>query len=239
MADRLLGPDSLAWRIAALVQSSKEDLAWIPEAMAAWYRREAERYLRWLPAQRAASDPVGEPRLEIYLDVSGSMPDPRFGRNVLTLAAHVLVMAAVRAGGAARLILYSGAPLYYEEWCRSEQELSGFLMHYLGGPTRFPFDLLEQSVHECHGQQPLRVVLSDADFDLEYDRRPEHAAVLAAAVAASPSFVLFLHLSDAAHAVRYRQAGARAFVLTDSEDYPRLAAELARALVGEEAHVAL
>ena len=34
--------------------------------------------------------PLWQPRVEIYLDVSGSMPDPRLTRNAMTLAAQIL-----------------------------------------------------------------------------------------------------------------------------------------------------
>jgi hypothetical protein len=176
------------------------------------------------------------PRLEIYLDVSGSMPDPRWHRNALTLAAQVLVTATIRAGGSARAVLYSNAPVVYRPWCRSEAELSRFLMHYIGAGTTFPFDVLRQSVEECKSAQPIRVAITDTDFDDNYDARPENAGLFAEAVAGSPHFVLLLYRPDADRIARYRKAGATVVAVDETEDFPRLATDLAHALF-EDRHV--
>src|SRR5438270_800083 len=82
----------------------------------------------------------------------------------------------IRAGGWARAVLYSGAAVPFWEWCRSEAELSRFLMHYIGGGTAFPFDLLRKSIVECGPAQPIRVVITDADFHNNYETLPDSAA---------------------------------------------------------------
>src|SRR5262245_17144970 len=46
-------------------------------------------------------------RMEIYLDVSGSMPNPCVSLNPMTLAAQILATATTRACGQVRLALYS------------------------------------------------------------------------------------------------------------------------------------
>ncbi len=184
--------------------------------------------------------PLWQPRLEIYLDVSGSMPDPRRTRNAMTLAAQILHTAAIRAGGWARALLYSTAPVAYWQWCRSEIELSRFLMHYLGGGTAFPFEVLQKSVEECAsgvGGQPIRVVITDTDFDHNYDSKPEHANVFQEAVAASPHFVLLLHRPDPKRVAHYGQVGAKVVTVQEMEDFPRMAAALSRALFEEKRDV--
>ena len=70
-----------------------------------------------------------QPRIEIYLDVSGSMPNPIYHLNAMTLAAQILTLGATRAGGTVRAALYSHEPVLYWSWCRSEIEISKFLMH--------------------------------------------------------------------------------------------------------------
>src|SRR5262249_50522736 len=196
MTDR----DALARRIHTLPGVGGDDATRVPEVMAAYYRRQADRYLlrpppqlvhgeattpttleEWEPgdplrdvdwaatlAQRgpllAAAQPLRrhrvaeaegwevplwQPRVEIYLDVSGSMPDPRLTRNAMTLAAQILVTGAIRAGGWARVTLYSSSPVVYREWCRSETEVSKFLMHYICAGTAFPVGLLRESVSQC------------------------------------------------------------------------------------------
>ena len=174
--------------------------------------------------------PLWQPRVEIYLDVSGSMPDPRVTRNPMTLAAQVLVTGAIRAGGWARATLYSTAPVQYREWCRSETELSKFLMHYIGGGTEFPFHLLRDSVAGCGHDQPIRVIITDHDFDANYKSHKENPSIVAEAIARSPHFVLMLHAADPAWTEEYEATGARVIAVKELDDYPAMAAALSDAL---------
>jgi hypothetical protein len=284
-AERMTDRDALARRIATLPGSGTEDATRVPEVMAAYYRREAERYLLRPPPQRVWGEattpttleewepgeplrdvdwiatlsqrgpllgaaqplrrqrvaeaegwevPLWQPRIEVYLDVSGSMPDPRVTRNAMTLAAQVLVTGAVRAGGWARAVLYSSAPVVFWEWCRSETELSRFLMHYVGGGTDFPFELLGKSVAECRAAQPVRVVITDGDFHHNY-QRPGHAGTFAEAARASPHLILMLH-NTGDQTGSYGRAGARVITVKELEDYPTMAAALATALFEGEGH---
>jgi hypothetical protein len=289
VADRLTDRDALDRRIWSVPGSDDADATRVPEVMAAYYRRQAERYLLRPPPQRRLGEattpttldewepgdpprdidwlltllqrgprlgaalplkrhrvaeaegwevPLWQPRVEVYLDVSGSMPDPRFTRNAMTLAAQILVTGAIRAGGWARATLYSSAPVVYREWCRSERELSRFLMHYVGAGTDFPFGLLEASVAECGADQPIRVVITDNDFNHNYAETKGNAAVFAEAVRRSPHFVLLLHAEDGPWAKPYRAAGARVIPVTELEDYPGVAAALSADLFEGERRVA-
>ncbi|MDP6447989.1 MAG: hypothetical protein QF805_29620, partial [Pirellulaceae bacterium] len=139
--------------------------------------------------------PLWQPRIEIYLDVSGSMPDPRCCVNSMTLAAQILTLGAIRANGWVRALVYSSEPVFYWEWCRSETEISRFLMHYIGSGTQFPFAVVRRSIAECGNDQPIRVVISDTDFDRNYisyleNRRGD--ALLFDAAESAP-FVLMQH----------------------------------------------
>lgn len=183
--------------------------------------------------------PLWQPRMEIYLDVSGSMPDPRMTRNALTLAAQVLVAGTLRASGWARALLYSHETVTYWNWCRSEAELSRFLMHYVGGGTRFPFEVLARSVAECAADQPIRVVISDSDFHHNYASNPENAGVFAEAATRSARLILLLHQPNPDAAKVYTSAGATVITIAEMEDFPRMAADLAGALFDRErTHVA-
>jgi hypothetical protein len=185
-----------------------------------------------------ADVPLWQPRTEIYLDVSGSMPDPRQTRNAMTLAAQILCMGTVRAGGWVRALLYSGDDVRYWTFCRSEVEMSRFLMHYIGGGTAFPFEALEGSVAECGAQQPIRVVITDTDFDRNLDARPENQAILALAAERSARLVLLLHGPRPERVKRYQKTGATVIAVEDMEDFPRMAADLSRALFEERVHEA-
>jgi hypothetical protein len=285
LAERMRDRDALARRIATLPGVGGDDATRVPEVMAAYYRRQADRYLlrpppqlvlgeattpttleEWEPGdplrdvdwaatlsergpllgaaqplrrQRVAEAegwevPLWQPRVEVYLDVSGSMPDPRLTRNAMTLAAQILVTGAIRAGGWARAILYSGAAVPFWEWCRSEAELSRFLMHYIGGGTEFPFDLLRKSVVECGATQPTRVLITDADFHANYENLPDSAAFVEAA-RVSPHLILMLHATND-RSGHYTRAGARVITVKELEDYPTMAVALANALFEGERH---
>jgi hypothetical protein len=178
--------------------------------------------------------PLWQPRIEIYLDVSGSMPDPRKTRNAMTLAAQILSTGAIRAGGWVRGLMYSGTPVKFWSWCRSEIEMSKFLMHYIGGGTVFPFDILKKSVEECSSCQPIRAIITDTDFDHNYNSRKDHAAIFTEAVRKSPHVVLLLHRPNEQRVKLYREVGARVVPVPKMEDFPRMAAALAHALFEEE-----
>jgi hypothetical protein len=174
--------------------------------------------------------PAWEGRLEIYLDVSGSMPDPKRSLNAMTLAAQILALGAVRAGGSARALVYSTGHEKLWTFCRSESILSRFLLHYIGQGTDFPFDMLAASVEALGAEQPVRVIITDRDFDGNYDQRAGNAAIFAEAGARSPALVLLLHEPDRARAARYEAAGARVIGVRKLDDFPRLSAELSFAL---------
>jgi hypothetical protein len=180
--------------------------------------------------------PMWQPRTEIYLDVSGSMPNPCLAFNAMTLAAQILSLGTVRAGGRVRALLFSAEPLLFWEWSRSETEVSRFLMHYLGAGTVFPFAVLAQSVAECGDDQPIRVVISDRDFDINVESHPRHRVTLGEAVARSARFILLQHVPDEARVRSYRGLGATVIEVPEMDDFPRLARDLTLALFPEELH---
>lgn len=183
--------------------------------------------------EEGLESPLWQPRMEIYLDVSGSMPNPCFAVNAMTLAAMILATGTVRAGGWVRALTYSSAPVLFWEWGRSETDVSRFLMHYVGGGTEFPFDILDESVRVCASDQPIRVIITDADFDQNIDNGPGNAGAVSRAASASPRFVLLLRAPAASRVTQYRALGASVVAVEAMDDFPRLAAELTRALFPE------
>ena len=180
--------------------------------------------------EEGLEDTVWQGRTEIYLDVSGSMPDPTRAINAMTLAAQILVTGTLRAGGAARALVYSTEHESHWTFCRSERILSRFLMSYIGGGTEFPFDVLKDSVEELRREQPVRIIITDRDFDWNYDARPENAPIFARAAARSPALVLLLHAPDMKAARRYEAAGAKVVPVRTLDDFPRMAAALSSSL---------
>lgn len=180
--------------------------------------------------------PIWQPRMELYLDVSGSMPNPCFAVNAMTLAAQILSLGTVRAGGRVRALLYSTEPLLFWEWTRSETEMSRFLMHYLGAGTDFPFEILDQSVEGCRDDQPIRVVISDRDFDVNFAAKQRNRDIFTQATSQSARFILLQHVADENRVRLYRSLGATVIEVQKMDDFPRLATELTFALFPEELH---
>lgn len=174
--------------------------------------------------------PSFEGRTEIYLDVSGSMPDPTEAMNSMTLAAQILVTGTLRAGGAARALMYSTTHEKLWEFCRSETILSRFLMRYIGGGTDFPFDVLAASVESERNLQPIRVIITDTDFDMNYDARAQNAQIFKRAAERSAALVLLLHNPHRDRVRQYEQAGARVVAVRALADFPIMAAALAHSL---------
>ncbi len=115
----------------------------------------------------------GIPRLELYLDTSGSMSNPLHGLNAMTLAAQVLATLAIRRGSQVRACVYSYEKPLRSAWLRSEEAARRFLFHYIGGGTQFPFEVLRDWSREDPGV--VRVVVSDMDFTHNLARAPAQA----------------------------------------------------------------
>jgi hypothetical protein len=180
------------------------------------------------------------PRSEIYLDVSGSMPNPCEARNALTLAAMILAVATVRAGGSVRALLYSGSHVKFWEWSRSDVEVSRFLMHYMGGGTDFPFAVLQESIGERHvshdgrAVKPIRIVITDRDFDVNVAGSAVAPTLLPAAAAASAPLVILQASPESGCKALYEQWGLTVVPVLTLDDFPKMAVSLARALFPDE-----
>ncbi|MBI3099238.1 MAG: hypothetical protein HYY93_13510 [Planctomycetes bacterium] len=201
-----------------------------------------DRYGAALPLRREREDTeegVAErpwrARIEIYLDVSGSMPDPKTVINAMTLAAQILALSALRHRGLVRALIYSGNAMKMWAWVRSELRISRFLMNYIGGGTDFPFKVLKESIEECGADQPIRAIISDTDFDSNYGKHQTSARAFAEAAKRSRPLVLLQHGGIDKNVRRYTEAGARVIVVRRLDDFPRLAAALARSLFGDRA----
>lgn len=163
----------------------KEPDPYIPSTTEAWSWGDAANRIDWtasvlasgalaaaMPLQRTLlpgePDEVvrGVPSIEIYLDTSGSMPDPQRAVNAMTLAAQILATATIRQGGLVRAIVYSSGPPLVSDWMRNEEIARDFLLNYSGGGTDYPFALLAASVAEK--PDAVRVVVTDSDFLYNY-----------------------------------------------------------------------
>ncbi len=138
------------------------------------------------------SDPAKVPLdLDIYIDSSGSMPNPAVNVSYLALAGTILALSALRAGARVQATLWSGAGQFETTagFIRDEKRILGVLTGYLCGSTAFPLHVLRDTYADRPATEPPAhvVVISDdgADTMLASDeKRKGGTDVCAAALAA-------------------------------------------------------
>ena len=85
--------------------------------------------------------------LDMYVDSSGSMPNPQVDTSWPALAGAVVALSALRAGASVQVTLWSGVRqvLATPGFVRDEQAILGVLTGYFGGGTAFPIHRLRDT----------------------------------------------------------------------------------------------
>jgi hypothetical protein len=177
------------------------------------------------------------PAVEIYLDTSGSMPNPQSQLNVMTLAAQILCASCLRKGGKVRGAIYSHGPVKTCDWIYDEERARRFFLHYVGGGTDYPFKLLRKWAEET--RDVIRVIISDSDF-LSNVQNPTSSLkppdVLRFAADRSRLLVAFLAADEAGSrkvlAPALQHGRFRLAIVKSFDGFARAAAELSDALFG-------
>ncbi len=100
--------------------------------------------------------------LDLYIDCSGSMPDPRRQISYLTLAGAILALSALRSGSRVQVTLWSTSAVSTEGFVRDPAVVLQHVCGYVSGGTRFPLDVL----HDTYARRPA------------HERRPAHVVVI-------------------------------------------------------------
>jgi hypothetical protein len=112
------------------------------------------------------TDPARTPvDLDIYVDCSGSMPNPAMDVSYLALAGTILTLSALRAGARVQATLWSG-PGQFETthgFVRDERRVLGVVTGYIAGSTAFPLHALRETYTARKPTDPAAhvVVISD------------------------------------------------------------------------------
>ena len=118
--------------------------------------------------------PGGEPQrapvdLDLYVDCSGSMPNPKSQFSPITLAGAIVALSAFKAGSKVQATLWSGRNQYQctAGFVRDADEVLRVLTGYIGGSTQFPLNVLRDShAQRTRSDRPAHVlVLSDEGID--------------------------------------------------------------------------
>jgi hypothetical protein len=199
----------------------------------------------WLPDEPIPGAQQS-PWLEIYVDSSGSMPNPTQAMNPQVLAAFALVQAATEAGGRVRVIQFSahGQVVAMPDFVSSPRQAEMALVQYIGGGTMFPFDELESSIRRTRGRaRVVRVLFSDSDF-LRNVTRPSTKSIspsmttagLAEACADKDRFVAVLVVPPSAHTSSEAFGGIEIIALPSRQDLLAAARALSKVLYPPESH---
>ncbi len=103
-----------------------------------------QRHYGTQPGHERARQPLD---LDLYVDSSGSMPDPRSALSWPALAGAVICLSALRAGAAVQVSLWSGhnQVTTTKGFVRSADDALRVLTGYYGGSTQFPLPTLRET----------------------------------------------------------------------------------------------
>jgi hypothetical protein len=125
------------------------------------------------------NSPGAEPQtkpidLDLYVDSSGSMPNPQQLTSYLTLAGAIIALSALRAGARVQVTLWSGAREFTctQGFTRDEKDILGVLTGFFGGATAFPIHVLRDTFADRRADaNPAHImVISDDGVTTMFDR---------------------------------------------------------------------
>jgi hypothetical protein len=112
--------------------------------------------------------------LDLYVDCSGSMPNPQRLTSFLALAGAIVSMSALRAGARVQATLWSGVNQVTctDGFVRDETAILRTLTGFFGGGTAFPIHVLRDTYQKRQaGMRPTHIlVISDDGISTMFDR---------------------------------------------------------------------
>jgi hypothetical protein len=110
--------------------------------------------------------------LDLYVDSSGSMPNPRRQTSYLALAGAVIALSALRAGAHVQVTLWSGSGQYLttKGFVRDDREVLGVLTDFYGGATCFPIHRLRETFATGRDRRTHILMISDDGITTMFDR---------------------------------------------------------------------
>ena len=112
--------------------------------------------------------------LDLYVDCSGSMPNPQRMTSFLALAGAIVAMSALRAGARVQATLWSGAHQVTstDGFVRDETEILRTLTGFFGGGTAFPIHVLRDTYQQRRaGSRPVHILaISDDGISTLFDK---------------------------------------------------------------------
>lgn len=112
--------------------------------------------------------------LDMYVDSSGSMPNPQRQTSFLTLAGAVIALSALRAGSSVQATLWSGKTqvTHTGGFVRDEEKILRVLTGFYGGSTAFPIHRLRETyAGRAATARPVHILMiSDDGINTMFDQ---------------------------------------------------------------------
>lgn len=140
--------------------------------------------------------------LDMYVDSSGSMPNPQVETSYLALAGAIIALSALRAGARVQVTLWSGKhqTVRTRGFVRDDADILAVLTAYFCGATCFPIHLLRDT-WRAPGPRPAHILMISDDgittmFDDDERGRSGWDVTKAALLAAGAGGTMALNLAD-------------------------------------------
>jgi hypothetical protein len=110
--------------------------------------------------------------LDLYVDSSGSMPNPRVRTSYLTLAGAIIALSALRAGSRVQVTLWSGKgeAMATDGFVRDDRAVLDILTGFYGGATCFPIHQLRETFKKPRQRRTHILMISDDGITTMFDR---------------------------------------------------------------------
>ena len=130
------------------------------------FQRQYEQHTGEMPANAPCD-------LDVYIDSSGSMPNPQHNTSWLTLAGTVIALSALRAGARVQATLWSGKGQIKQTagFVRDETAILRVMTDFYGGATAFPVHALRDTYarRKPSGRAVHILMISDEGIDTMFD----------------------------------------------------------------------
>ncbi len=155
-----------------------DEIDWLQTAMQSPHTIPGLTTVRRLYGQEEGSRRDRQPvDLDLYVDSSGSMPNPQSQISWLSLAGAIIALSALRAGAGVQATLWSGKREYMHTpgFIRDERAILRVLTGFFGGGTCFPIHRLRQTFCErAERRRPAHILMiSDDGIVTMFDKDEE------------------------------------------------------------------
>lgn len=156
------------------IGESMDEIDWFESAMVSPVIVPGYTTVQRVYGTSVGSNPERQPvDLDLYIDCSGSMPNPQYNTSYLALAGAIIALSALRAGSRVKATLWSGKHEFQttDGFMRDENEVLKIITGFIGGATAFPIHLLRDTYKDRKPtDRPVHILsISDDGIDTMFD----------------------------------------------------------------------